>query len=274
MYRLDEARELPSIRPDAAPYALEAIDEVVERYMSGARYVLRRILNTKDHEPRFAQENIAEHSWSVGIAAQTLWENRGELGITFDSKFDIGKVLTYANVHDLGETETEQGDIDAMCQDQEVLAKKKDAEIAGFRQLGAKSKYLDWIVDRGIEAEEKQSPETMFMSDVDKHVGIRAITLYAPLRWWGFAGTITTREDHTRIMRRKLLTPLGHSVFDAIESDFDLREVRLAAREHGATVLFPPTRQAAEQMQNSFVYQLHMGERFNPNLSSNTPNGV
>ncbi len=260
-------RLLPTIQPETAAYAVEAIDEVNDLYMQGARTVLRRILSIPDHDPRLAQENIAEHSWSVAMAARTLWENRGELGIGFHPQFDINRALSYCDVHDLAETKTEIGDIDAMCQDEKVLQAKTSQEIEGFRQLGRESKYLGWVVQLGIEAEQKRTPEAKFMSDVDKHVGTRIITRYARYRWWGFAGEIVTRDEHTRIMRGKLQTPFGHGVFDAIEEDFDRREAAIFAESSTAMGLFPPSHEIAEIMRTSFLHKMLMGKKIWPDES-------
>jgi hypothetical protein len=222
---------LPALDPDRADEALRAVDEVVRLYINGIRKVERRILSVPDKVGTGPQENVAEHSHSLWLAIKTLWENSSDLGIEFGKDFDIGLALTAAQVHDIGESKSKNGDVDAMSEDQ----------------------YLGWLADAGIEAEQKEKVEYKFNSDVDKHIGTRIIALYAPYRWWGAGGAITTREKHERIMREKLLTPFGHTLFDAIQRDFDQREN-----------IFPLTTQHGEAFRTSFTHKVLMGHRIWP----------
>lgn len=252
-----ETRPLPTIEAGGADEALLALDEVARLYMGGVRRVRRHILSVPD-APRVPQENVAEHSWSVNLAVRTLWENRRDLGLNFDEDFDAGLALAYADIHDIGET-GQLMDVDAMTEDPEVLASKNGIEAATFTEIGRNSKYLGWLANFGLRALQKESPEFKFASDTDKHIGIRVVTLYAPWRWWGIGGEITTREKHDRIMKDKLKTPFGHAVYDAINRDFDRRE-ELAASKN-ATSLFPPTVEHGEAVCASGIHKTMMGYR-------------
>lgn len=249
---------LPTIRPEAAPYALEAIDEVVHLYME-ARNVNRRILSVPESELMKPQENIAEHMLSAVWAAQTLWENRKELNIKFGRKFDIGVTIDGLSIHDVGEVKSPIGDVDAMCRDELVLLAKADHEIDAFERIGRESKYLGWLANRGVSYEKRERPEYKFGSDIEKHVGTQIIFHYARWRWWGFAGEITTREDHTRIMRQKLATPLGHEIFTAMEAKFDERDAELRNNEGKKLGLFPDDIALAKAMRTSDLHKMLIG---------------
>jgi hypothetical protein len=244
---------LPALDPDRADEALRAVDEVVRLYINGIRKVERRILSVPDKVGMGPQENVAEHSHSLWLAIKTLWENSSALGIEFGKDFDIGLALTAAQVHDIGESKSKNGDVDAMSEDALVIDSKQHDEITAFRAIDRTNQYLGWLADAGIEAEQKEKVEYKFNSDVDKHIGTRIIALYAPYRWWGAGGAITTREKHERIMREKLLTPFGHTLFDAIQRDFDQREN-----------IFPLTTQHGEAFRTSFTHKVLMGHRIWP----------
>jgi hypothetical protein len=250
---------LPTLDPDRAGEALYAIDEIARLYMDGIRKIERRILAVPDQAGRGPQENVAEHSHSVWLAVKTLWENRSDLGITFGDNFDIGLSLAAAQVHDIGETASKNGDIDAMSEDVSALSNKSEDEINAFKEIAANNKYLGWLAEVGIKAEKKDEPEFKFSSDVDKHTGTRIITLYSPYHWWGFGGAIATREKHSRVMRAKLITPFGHTLYDAIENDFDKREA--LAEERKTMPLFPPTVWHGEALCASFTHKMYMGYR-------------
>jgi hypothetical protein len=245
--------QLPSLDAEHSAEALEAIDEVVKLYMNGVRKVERRILSVPERNGIFHQENVAEHSWSVSLAVRTLWENRSDLALTFGNNFNIGLALAAADVHDVAESIA--GDIDAMSEDPNILA-GKDEEEEAFREIEKNNKYLGWL------AEQKDRPEFKFSSDVDKHIGTRVICRYAPYRWWGFAGEITTREKHERIMRQKMRTQFGHTLYDEILRDFDNREA--VKKERNQLPLFPPNEEYANLVRSSFLHKSMMGYRIWP----------
>lgn len=247
---------LATLDPERADDVIVALDEVAQLYMSKVRKISRKILSI-GRNPDIVQENNAEHQWSAVIATLTLWHNRDALGIGFAPDFDITKSVESQAIHDVGESFSETGDVDAMNDDPQTQTAKRENEIDAFDRLARTSKYLGWIGVSGRAAEEKATPETMFNSDVEKHLAIRVIRLYAPHRWLGINGEITTREKHDRIMGQKLLTPFGKTLYVAQRRDFDREEQR--RRERRLQPLFPPTENYGHVMRESYLHQHYMG---------------
>lgn len=251
---------LPTLLPEGAPLVIDAFDEVAALYMGkgGVREIKRKILGLPEYrEP--GHENNAEHQWSVAIASKTLYYNRDALGINFGTNFDISRTVDIDLVHDCAEGQSPTGDVDAMNDDPVIQSAKKENEIAVFEAIELRARWLGWVAQAGVEAVKKKTPEAKFGSDVDSLLAMRIILKYAPHRWLGINGEITTREKHDKMALTRLQTPFGHTVYEEMGRDFDKEEAR--RQEERLEPLFPYTENYGEFMRMTELYKAFKGRK-------------
>lgn len=202
--------------------ALQAIDEIItEIYLPfrGAQgyETERAVLVAPANAPH--RENDAEHSWSVGITAQVLHDIRDEIGLEFPEYFDINLAAALSEIHDLPEIDS--GDVEAMNPDPSVIALKSLRERLAVRRIVAAHPNLRGVMERWQGYERKDTPEAQYISDIDKIMACRMIFLDGGKKWHEWNGYQTGREDMVTRIRAKLLTDMGHKLFNELEKDID-----------------------------------------------------
>jgi 5'-deoxynucleotidase YfbR-like HD superfamily hydrolase len=165
------------------------------------------------------RENDAEHSWHLGLTAQVLWDNREALGLVFPDDYDPLRATQFAQVHDV--IELWAPDVDAMTPHVDRIDNKKSSEWAARKLMRSQAPYLAGVAEVWEEYEHKDSPEARFVSDLDKIISTRIIYLDGGRKWHDWEGYSTSRETMCERQRGKLLTPVGHAIFDALERDLD-----------------------------------------------------
>lgn len=212
----------PEPRVFDASRALKIVDEIITDvylpFRGGIGYRTERaILPEEPHVPH--QENDAEHSWHVALTGYVLWDNRHQLALKFPEDFDIDLSQRFALVHDTPEIWV--GDIDAMCRDINLINGKLAEEEAGIRKMVNRYPYMRGIGTLASQYVLKDSYEAKYNSDVDKIVGVRMICADGGRRWQNWEGMKTSRRYMSDTTRAKLLTPMGHALFDEVEKDLD-----------------------------------------------------
>ena len=205
-----------------ARLALEVIDEIITDiylpFRGAEGYDTERaVLVAAPHVPH--RENDAEHSWNVDITGQVLYDVRHDIGLEFPENFDINKASVLCAGHDL--IEIESGDVEAMTPDPSVIALKSLRERIAARNLSEKHPNLRGVMQRWQEYERKDTPEAQYISDVDKILACRMIFIDGGKKWHEWNGYQTGREDMVTRIRAKLLTDMGHKLFDELEKDID-----------------------------------------------------
>ncbi len=205
-----------------ARLAMRAIDEIITEvylpFRGASGYGTERaILVAPPHAPH--RENDAEHSWHVGFTALVFYDMRQELGLNLPAGFDVDGAVTATNIHDVPEIPSE--DVDAMTPNTSLLELKNGREHAAFKYFVEKHPIFEGVMRRWQEYERKDTPETRFVSDLDKIVATRMIYLDGGTKWHGWEGYQTSREDMSTRIRAKLLTDMGHQLFDVLEADID-----------------------------------------------------
>jgi 5'-deoxynucleotidase YfbR-like HD superfamily hydrolase len=163
------------------------------------------------------RENDAEHSWHLAFTARVLWDLRDQLGLDFPEDFQIEKAIQYAVDHDV--IEVWAGDVNAMTNDTNQVELKAEREEGAYQYVRRWHPKLAGMAERWKDYETKDSPEAQYISDLDKVIATRTIYLDGGRKWHDWEGEITTRNQMLRIVRGKLLSEFGHSLFDVIEDD-------------------------------------------------------
>lgn len=108
---------------------------------------------------RERHENVAEHSYILGVVSCALAERLGE------DTLDIGKVAQFALVHDL--VEIHAGDTTVWA-GAAALEDKKAKEAASAQKIAEQTRAFPWV-SKTIEAYERQeSIESRFVYALDK----------------------------------------------------------------------------------------------------------
>jgi 5'-deoxynucleotidase YfbR-like HD superfamily hydrolase len=205
-----------------AQEALNVIDNIIKDvylpFRGAEGYETERAILVEDpHVPH--RENDAEHSWHIAFTLQVFWDNRAKLGINFPPNFNMQKALQFALKHDVVEIWAD--DVDAMTQDLNLINQKKDKEIAAHQLIKQEYPYLNGIADIWEEYEHKSSFEAQLVSDLDKIAATRMICLDGGNKWHDWEGYASTRQMMSERFREKLITPIGHALWDELERDID-----------------------------------------------------
>jgi 5'-deoxynucleotidase YfbR-like HD superfamily hydrolase len=202
--------------------ALDVIDKIITDvylpFRGAEGYKTERAILVEDPNVPH-RENDAEHSWHIAFTLQVFWDNREKLGINFPPNFDLQKALQFAIKHDVIEIWAD--DVDGTTQDLNLLRYKKDREVAAHKLMKEKYPYLNGIADIWEEYENKSSFEAQIVSDIDKIAATRVICLDGGKKWNGWEGCQTTRAEMCRRYREKIITPIGHALWDELERDLD-----------------------------------------------------
>lgn len=204
--------------------AMGAIDEIITEIYLNFRRVERAVLVAPAQIEH--KENDAEHSWSIPFTAMVLHDMRAELGLEFPADFDIDKALALAVVHDVPEIKAD--DVDAMTPNLNLLILKTQREQAAFKYFLENFPNLAGVMRRWQEYERKDASEAQFISDIDKIFATRMIFLDGGKKW---RAQQVNRETNSIRTRGKLLTDMGHKLFDELEQDFDAHPEVFADRK-------------------------------------------
>lgn len=220
------------ISSHGARAAMELIDEIIrDIYLPfrGAKGygTERAVLVAKPHAMH--RENDAEHSWHLAFTVRVLWDARAELGLSFPPEFDIARAVQHAIDHDV--VEIWAADVDALTLDSNHIELKREREAAALDRLTSLYPSLGGLAVRIKEYEDRQSPETQYVSDLDKILATRMIYLDGGKKWHDWEGQPVTKQHMVQVMRGKLRTPLGHALFDVIEEDVSKTPEVFPARE-------------------------------------------
>lgn len=111
------------------------------------------------------RENDAEHSWSLALMACALAPE-------VDPDLDVGKICTFAVVHDL--VELYAGDTSVWAS-KEKLASKAAREQAAVTQIAANFSAFPWIGQTVEAYERKDTSEAKFVYALDKFLNLLVI---------------------------------------------------------------------------------------------------
>lgn len=205
-----------------ARMAMSVVDEIITKVylpFRGAEgfETERAVLVAPPHAEH--RENDAEHSWSVGFTSLVFYDLREELGLELTPDFDIGLALAGVQVHDV--IEVPAGDVNAMTHDPNLIALKSIREQAAIRYFEEDCLYLGKTMERWQEYDRKDFPEAQYVSDIDKILACRIIFLDGGRKWHDWEGQITSRSVMVTRMRAKILTDMGHKLFDVLEIDLE-----------------------------------------------------
>jgi 5'-deoxynucleotidase YfbR-like HD superfamily hydrolase len=108
------------------------------------------------------QETDAEHSWSLAFMAVSLAPE-------IDSSLDVGKVASFAVVHDV--VEVYAGDTSVWAE-QELLDTKSAREADAVHTMRSRVKAFPKLVDLVESYERKDTKEALFVYALDKLIAI------------------------------------------------------------------------------------------------------
>lgn len=205
-----------------APLAMQAMDEIITNiylpFRGAEGYGTERaILVAPPHIHH--RENDAEHSWSIAFTSLVYYDMRQELGLELPNDFNIDTAVSMAVIHDLPEIHAR--DVDAMTQNGNLIFLKAAREQAAFAHFMETYPNLHEVMGRWKKYDRKDTPEAQFISDLDKVFATRTIFLDGGKKWHGWEGYKTAREDMSNRMRGKLITDMGHKLFDILDDDID-----------------------------------------------------
>jgi 5'-deoxynucleotidase YfbR-like HD superfamily hydrolase len=244
-FNLDVIENVPQKESEYKEFHAKETLEVIDRIITdvylpfrGAEgYKTERAILVEDpHVPH--RENDAEHSWHVAFTLQVFWDNQEKLGINFPPNFDMQKALQFGIKHDIIEIWSE--DVDGTTQDLNLLRYKKDREVAAHKLIKEQYPYLNGIADIWEEYENKSKFEAQLISDIDKIIATRIICLDGGKKWQNWDGFPVTREEMCKRYRNKLITPLGHALWDELERDLDKHPEYFPAQDTEAPYRYYP----------------------------------
>ncbi|MGI9027731.1 MAG: HD domain-containing protein [Candidatus Saccharimonadales bacterium] len=163
------------------------------------------------------RENDAEHTFHIATVVNQLWQQRQQLEIIFPDDYDPLLALSYTLDHDV--LEIHAGDVDSMTRDPVLKQFKRSNEKAAAAIIRLAHPSLAPIADNSEQYEKKDNSTARFVNDLDKIAPIRVICADGGRRWHNWQGTATSRKFMVETVRKKLLTPFGHVMLDAIEED-------------------------------------------------------
>lgn len=175
----------------------------------------RAIIPAEAHVPH--QENDAEHTFHLATTANQLWQQKDRLGMVFPDAYDPYKALSYILDHDVPEIGA--GDVDSMTRDSNLTRLKHSGERAAADLIRLTYPSLSPIVENWEQYEKKLDAESRFVYDLDKLLPIRVICADGGRRWHNWNGESTSKQFMVERVRKKLLTPFGIIMMDAIEDD-------------------------------------------------------
>jgi 5'-deoxynucleotidase YfbR-like HD superfamily hydrolase len=162
---------------------------------------------------RQAEENDAEHSWSLALAACALAPQ-------IDTTLDIGKVSHFAIVHDL--VEVYAGDVSVWDKNTTAREDKEANERRALDTLVTEFGDLPWIAETIKEYERKDTNEANYVWAMDKYLAMCMRHTYA--KPFFTKKGITKAQFDTGIKRmshKAHAHPGVGKLFDEIIADFD-----------------------------------------------------
>lgn len=227
MYR-PEGR--PTIEGEKIEFQAEAALHIIDRIITEIYLPFRGAEGYETERAIFVEnsnvphkENDAEHTFHIGLTIDALYDNREELRLELPPDFDINKARLFAQKHDLPEIYSR--DVDGTTKDTDALELKAERDLGAIALLRRNHPYLRATADICEEYDRKDTFEAQFVSDIDKIAATRVICLDGGNKWHNWKNEHTGKVEQTTMeqmltrYREKIITTIGHAIFDELEHD-------------------------------------------------------